>query len=234
MLKEFLAKLQAEKIDCTELQGFIEKYQKMEKEIQDVEKKLTITENEKKQITSQIDNVKKLFNVDDLEKLPEAIKTQNTDTQSKELKSLEKLLQVKESELVKQKQEYESKIFDKDMDLELFKRSATLNTINDEANLIAISHLKKGASFENGVVVYKNDDGTLVRKNGLPLTIDDKIAELKSGSLSFLFKNDSKNGSGINITQGASNTSVNDTGLSDFSKQFLDKARSQNINILEN
>ena len=237
MLKELLEKLKAANIDSTELQGFITKYQAMEQEVSQSDSKLSALTNELKSTKGKINSIYKRVGVDKDEDLDIKLKNlnnnNNNNNNSKEIKNLENLIREKEKELQTQKASYESALFDKDLNLELYKRSAALNTINKEAHSIVIQKIKEGAVLENGQIVYKNEDGTFIRKNGLPLSIDDKITELKTGDMSFLFKNDSKNGSGVvsgDLSQQNSHT-TNTEGMSDFSKTFLDRAKKANINI---
>ena len=236
MLKELLEKLKAANIDSTELQGFITKYQAMEQEVSQSDSKLSALTNELKSTRGKISSIYKRIGVEKDEDLNDRLKNlnnNNNNNNSKEIKNLERVIQEKEKELQSQKASYESALFDKDLNLELYKRSAALNTINKEAHSIVIQKIKEGAVLENGQIVYKNEDGTFIRKNGLPLSIDDKITELKTGDMSFLFKNDSKNGSGVvsgDLSQQNSHT-TNTEGMSDFSKTFLDRAKKANINI---
>jgi hypothetical protein len=236
MLKELLEKLKAANIDSTELQGFITKYQAMEQEVSQSDSKLSALTNELKSTKGKINSIYKRIGVDKDEDLDIKLKNlnnNNNNNNSKEIKNLENLIREKEKELQTQKASYESALFDKDLNLELYKRSAALDTINKEAHSIVIQKIKEGAVLENGQIVYKNEDGTFIRKNGLPLSIDDKITELKTGDMSFLFKNDSKNGSGVTSGDLSQKTtaSTNTEGISDFSKTFLDRAKKANINI---
>jgi hypothetical protein len=236
MLKELLEKLKAANIDSTELQGFISKYQAMEQEVSQSDSKLSALTNELKNTKGKINSIYKRIGVDkdeDLDNKLKSLNNNNNNNNSKEIKNLENLIREKEKELQTQKASYESALFDKDLNLELYKRSAALNTINKEAHSIVIQKIKEGAVLENGQIVYKNEDGTFIRKNGLPLSIDDKITELKTGDMSFLFKNDSKNGSGVTSGDLSQKTtaSTNTEGMSDFSKTFLDRAKKANINI---
>lgn len=236
MLKELLEKLKAANIDSTELQGFISKYQAMEQEVSQSDSKLSALTNELKSTRGKINSIYKRIGIEKDEDLNDRLKNlnnNNNNNASKEIKNLERIIQEKDKELQTQKVSYESALFDKDLNLELYKRSAALNTINKEAHSIVIQKIKEGAVLENGQIVYKNEDGTFIRKNGLPLSIDDKITELKTGDMSFLFKNDSKNGSGVvsgDLAQQNSHT-TNTEGMSDFSKTFLDRAKKANINI---
>lgn len=143
-----------------------------------------------------------------------------------------------EEELGRQKGSFEQEInvYKNDMlntqiDLQLFKNSAQINAVNAKAHEMIMSELKKGVSFEDGKLIFKNEDGTTARKNGVPLTLKDRIEDLRSNEdLAFLFKSDAKSGSGTQTvsTSGATNGGKE---LSAATKEYLARAAQLGINV---
>jgi chromosome segregation ATPase len=115
-----------------------------------------------------------------------------------EIAQLEKTIEELKGTYETKIQEKDKTVLEKQIDLELYKTSSDLNTINKKAHEIVLKELKKGLSFEEGKLVYKNEDGTTLRKNGVAMSLKEKLEEIKSSEdYSFLFKSEAQSGSGL-------------------------------------
>lgn len=106
------------------------------------------------------------------------------------------------------------------LEIELYKTTAGINSVNTTAQTMIINQLKEGATFEDGKIVYKANDGTTVRKDGIALTLSSKLDSIKnSEETKFLFKSEAKSGSGMGKSgSGESNS------LSPFAKTQRERA----------
>lgn len=80
--------------------------------------------------------------------------------------------------------------------------------------------LKEGAVFENGEIVYKNEDGTTLYENGVQTSIESRLAQIKSDTdFAGLFKPKVQSGSGSRASSGASiNVDVSKMGYAEKGK----------------
>lgn len=206
-------------------------YNTLSLEVKNLETKvLDITQSREK-----YKNVSKTFKqklgFDDTEELSE----ENINTKISSIKSsvkteqseIEKQLKTEISNLENQfsivKTEYETKLttaqkdaLEKKLELELFKNTSGVKSVNAKAHSLIMQELKQSLTFdENGMLIYKNQDGSIDRKNGVAKTVKDKLDEIQSSEdFSFLFSKDVKSGSGFTntknkITGGATSTISN-------------------------
>jgi len=189
-------------------------YTQLTNEVQGFESKINDLKQSRDKYKEKLALFKKSLKIEEGEEL-------NEDTISKKLgnvkgevkqeaSEIEKALKAEIAELEKTienlKNEYEEKIgetkktlLDKEIDIQLFKNTAGINAVNAKAQNIIISELKKGLEFdENGNLVYKTKEGTTLRKDGVPMTLVQKLEEIKnSEDFSFLFKSEAQSGSGL-------------------------------------
>ena len=115
-----------------------------------------------------------------------------------EIENLKNLLAAAGTETNTLKSGYESQISTMGLDNAIANSGVGIDIANAEMFGIVKDLVKQGASFEDGKVVYKNQDGTTLYHNGTtPLTISDRVNTLKNNpSYSGLFKPVGSGGSG--------------------------------------
>ena len=174
-------------------------------------KNLEIIENRDK--VKQINSVfKEALGLEDLtnitvEKVKEKITTKNQNEKS-ELKNIE-------AQIVSLKEQYENELknrdnqlFQKNIDLEILKNGQKINCISPVAMEVVMNELKKNAFIEDNKIVFKNEAGEIVRKDGLAITLSDRIESLKQDeNYKGFFIADVQSGSGFKSkpAQGTSN-----------------------------
>ena len=119
-------------------------------------------------------------------------------------------------------------VLESKLELELYKTTSGVSAVNERAHKMIIDELKAGAVFEEGKIVFKGQDGTTVRQNGVAMTLNEKLEGIKSSEdMSFLFKSDAKSGSGTHTGDSGTGTE----GMSQFAKDKIAKARAAGIDI---
>jgi len=145
-----------------------------------------------------------------------------------EIQKMEEAVKNKDIELKTSISSVEKEIFETKLELELYKSATTISAVNDVAYKIIVDELKKGASIEEGKILFKNEDGTTARINGVQMTLADKVNSIKADEkLGFLFKADIQSGSGVNTFKGSNKQN----GISDFAQQKIEKAKQLGINL---
>jgi len=112
---------------------------------------------------------------------------------------------------------YEKEINDYKMKLALAKTDVVGQTQSEHATSILMEWIGEGAEFdENGNITYRGPSGeTLYNSKGEPLTLEDRIAEIKADkSRDFVFQSRFLNGGGApttnsNINPGTPSSSIN-------------------------
>ena len=125
-------------------------------------------------------------------------KSKGDDKSIAEINNLKKLLEEASNESKNTVQTYEQKLQKLALDNALANAGLGANVANEAMYGIVAQLVKDGATYENDSIVYKNADGTTkYGNNGKPMTINDRVAELKSDTnYAGLFKLDVKSGSG--------------------------------------
>lgn len=163
------------------------------------------------------------------DKVKELLSSKKGDDASKaEIENLTKLLSAKEGEFNQRLQEAESKYSNTLIEGEIAKLGSTFDVVNDKAMSLVIQALKDGATIEEGAVVYRNQDGTIIRNNsGRPLTVSERMAEFKADTANaFLFKATNNGGGG--------SASGNGGGNYDGGKIPLDGDKQARLNAIKN
>ena len=124
-------------------------------------------------------------------------KSKGDDKSMAEINNLKKLLEEASNESKNISQTYEQKLQKLALDNALANAGLGANVANEAMYGIVAQLVKDGATYENDSIVYKNADGTTkYGNNGKPMTINDRVAELKSDTnYAGLFKLDVKSGS---------------------------------------
>lgn len=171
---------------------------------------------EDEQITS--DNIKSVF---------ETFKSNKDENALKEIKNLEDAIKEKQSKYEQELSQYKNEVLNTKLELELHRTTAGINAVNAKAHEIIVAELKKGATFNGETISYLNEDGTIARQNGLPISLSQKLESIKaSEDFGFLFKADNKSGSGMQTSnsQGTGN-------LSKAQQYFLNQAKQKGISV---
>jgi len=119
----------------------------------------------------------------------DAIKTKKGVDKTEELEIKEKEIETLKAEITagndkytaletSSKAEVMSMVLERDLALILPKHKAV-----EELSSYMMQDIKKLAHFENGKVVFKNEDGTTVRVNGADATLDDMVAQKKEAEV---------------------------------------------------
>lgn len=168
------------------------------------------------------------INSDTIKSVFETFKTNRDENSIKEIKNLEEAIQNKQSQYEQELNQYKNQILNTKLELEIHKTTAGINAVNAKAHEIIIAELLKGASYNGESISYTNQDGTVARNNGLPITLAQKLEQIKgSEDFNFLFKADNKSGSGLqtgNNTNGKQN-------LSKAQQYFMNQAKAKGINV---
>jgi len=145
-----------------------------------------------------------------------------------EIIKLEETINNLNNDLITAKNGNSKAVLDSKLELELYKTTQGVSAINPKANQMIIDELKSGATFEEGKIVFKGKDGTTVRKDGVALSLSQKLEDIKaSEDYSFLFKADVNSGSGTQT----GNTKGGNAGESDFAKQKRAQAAKLGIKL---
>jgi hypothetical protein len=128
-----------------------------------------------------------------------------------EIANLKDLLTKSEGEKNQLTQSYEGKISTMALDNEIANSGIGANVLNEAMFGIVTGLIKQGASYNDGKIVYKNEDGsTVYGADKQPLTLSGKMESLKSDpSYAGLFKPVSNPGGGAptgNPVPGGNNT----------------------------
>ncbi len=147
------------------------------------------------------DNVKELIK-----------KGKNDESLKQEIENLTKMISAKDEELKSKLAEADKRYTDKIVEVEIAKLGTNANVVNDKALSILIEAIKEGATLDNGIIIYKDADGSTIRNStGQPLSISEKINQFKADdTYSFLFKPTTNGGSGMQNSSGAGNKAPNE------------------------
>lgn len=183
----------------TEINLIKTNYLKISNDLIEFEKENKTFLNEKDHLLNEIEKVRN-----------DKTKNAGDEVFKKELEILESKLKEKNDLFESLKTEKESVILNHNLEIELLKNSASLNAVSGKALEIIYAELKKDAHYENGKIVYKNVDGTAIRKDGISIDLAAKISMLKENEdYQFLFKNDTVSGTGIITNSSSTNSSFN-------------------------
>jgi hypothetical protein len=218
-------------------------YNKVAGEITVIEGKLTDAITKRDKYKGFAKSVKDQLGIEEGEELSSetlsskiSVLTSSKDATIQEKERLFKLEMTKLEDVIKQKDEAivnvsndaNTKALNTAIELELYKTTAGISAVNERAHAMIIQELKSGATIEDGVIVFKNADGTTNRTNGIPTTLAGKLEAIKtSEDMSFLFKASVNSGSGTQTTSGKTTM----PGVSDFASKKIAEAKLKGINI---
>ena len=133
-------------------------------------------------------------------------KSKGDEKYAAEIENLKGLLEKASGETQTIQQTYEQKIQKLALDNALANAGLGANVANEAMYSIVSNLVREGATYENDSIVYKNSDGsTMYGQNGKPLSIQDKMAQLKSDpNYAGLFKIDTRSGTSTPTTNGGS------------------------------
>lgn len=221
-IKKILKDANIEEADSllNDVQEVYEKAKKVEaltEEVNGLESKVKDLNDVYTQSSSTLDLLKAEFNATDVDQnfikdLKEKI---NSNDKTGEVKNLEGVIKGMKEEHEKNKSQYESQIFDLKLNEAIAKSGHQINATGRYAQELIMSELKKGATFDDrGELIYEKD-GLIERKDGLPVSLADKISSMKENEdFTGLFKTDAKGGSGTE-TVGSSVSTGNYGSLAD-------------------
>lgn len=201
-----LEKVKALLSDNSEAQQFVsslaekaENATQLTEKVNSLELKANEAINSRQQLKELIKNTTGLSEVsEDALKSLLGNKLKGDDKSIAEINNLKKLLEEASNESKNISQTYEQKLQKLALDNALANAGLGANVANEAMYGIVAQLVKDGATYENDSIVYKNADGTTkYGNNGKPMTINDRVAELKSDTnYAGLFKLDVKSGSG--------------------------------------
>lgn len=209
VLKKEISKLEAMNLDIKESRDKVKSVNKIFKT------KLGISDDE--EITEEVINTK--------------FKTNSTDNTSKnEITNLENILKEMKQKYEQELNNTKNEIFGRDIQLELLKNGTKIKAASKVAMDLIMENLKKDATIEDGKIIYKNKDGEVLRKDGIPVSIDDRISELKQNEdYSCFFISEAQSGSGMQTkTSGAD---ANNRNLTPAAQMMAKKALELGIPI---
>ena len=165
----------------------------------------------------------------------EAIKSKigGSDEYKKHLSDLEALMAETKIKNELALAEKDKELFDKVLDLELLKIGTQINPTSKVALDVILKELKNGLTKDakDGTLIYKDESGKIVRKDGTPLTVGERLAQIKENSeYSCFFKSEAQGGSGLSGNKSEGN-GTKDEGLSEVAKQIKEKALKLGIKI---
>ena len=182
----------------TDISGLEEKANSVESlvsEVKDLEGKYSKATIDLAKSSDSINLVKNTLGLDDINE--EVLSTKIKKSDNADVKNLEQIIEKMKEESGNKVKDYESQIFDLKLNDAISRSGHSINASGARAHEIIMSELKKDAVLDdNGKVVYQKD-GAIERKDGLPISIADKISTLKeSEDYNGLFRTDAKSGSG--------------------------------------
>ena len=124
--------------------------------------------------------------------------TKNDESFKAELANLEKIIKDKELALQEKDKMYKDRELDFSLEREISKLTS-FEAVSPKANEILMREIKANAALEEGKLVFKNTDGTILRDtNGLPVDLNKRLSTLKeSEDYAFCFKSSAQSGSGV-------------------------------------
>jgi len=133
------------------------------------------------------------------------VKTADADSVSKlEITKLEAILEAQKKDYESQIAELNTKSFKDKLDLRLRSATGSIKATSNKAMEVILSALKDGAVVEGESIVYKDKDGTTVRENGVPVTLETKLESLKADKdYTPFFESEAKSGSGLDTSSGS-------------------------------
>ena len=142
--------------------------------------------------------------------------TKNDESFKAELANLEKIIKDKELAL----QEKDKMFKDRELDFSLEREISKLTSfeaVSPKANEILMREIKANAALEDGKLVFKNTDGTILRDgNGLPVDLNKRLSSLKeSEDYSFCFKSNAQSGSGVQVVNNSNASSYANLSAAD-------------------
>lgn len=146
--------------------------------------------------------------------------TKNDESFKAELANLEKIIKDKELALQEKDKMYKDRELDFSLEREISKLTS-FEAVSPKANEILMREIKGNAALEDGKLVFKNADGTIVRDtNGLPVDLNKRLGSLKeSEDYAFCFKSSAQSGSGVQVSSGSNHSGY--ANLSATDKQTL-------------
>ena len=185
------------------------------KTINDLELKVSnITETRDKYKQGN-DLIKKSFGVDNIndEVIQELLKSKGNKADDAELQNLRQQIELVQKEKVDVENSYKTKLSDLGLKTALSKTGLAQKALNADMYGILEGLALNGAIYEDGNIVFKNDDKSTKYVNGKPMTLEDRVNELAtSESYATMFSPDGTGGGGAN-----NGTKINSDQLSGMS-----------------
>lgn len=149
------------------------------------------------------------FNEENLDKKLSGLTKKTDETLKNELKSMEDILKAKDSEYKELLSKKDSELHNYKLDTELSKYTSKLRGVNSRADELLMSEFKKGATFEDNKIVFKGEDGQIVRdSDGLPLSVEKRISTIRESEdfKPFISAQNIQSGSGQKTAEGGATT----------------------------
>lgn len=127
-----------------------------------------------------------------------SLKKGKGDDNSAEIDNLKKLLETATNEKNQIETDYKGKLQNMALDNAITNAGVGLGVANESMLKIVTGLIKEGATYEDGKIIYKNEDGsTVYGSDNKPLDIASKVSSLKAdANYAGLFKADVKSGGG--------------------------------------
>jgi hypothetical protein len=236
---DFLQKIEDENLR-SEIENYINNLENQYKiEINNLKNSLTTVKTDLESKNKELFKIKTLLGLDENTPLNEELiksKLNNNEDLSKVENKYNELIKELNEKFENKIKEYEDKI----KSFENEKKSLLLENkikevipnikAQDGALEDILFNLKNSADIDdNGNIIYKDSQGVLRNEKGLPMSIYDKLKELKEKK-PYLFKSEIKEGSG-NANNINSNQNISNQITSDFQAKMLAKAKMLGINL---
>jgi len=134
---------------------------------------------------------------------PEAVealikKGKTDETLKAEIDDLKKLLKANEDNHKLALADKDKAFTEKLLEVDISKVGLTANVVNEKALSMVVEALKSGATLEDGAIVYKDQNGVIVKDaTGQPITVGQRLEQFKADeSNAFLFKATTNGGGG--------------------------------------
>lgn len=179
------------------------KFDKTVQDLNNAETKFTDAVTSRDKAKTKYKSLTDALGLSDEDATPEAVKDlinkgKTDETLKAEVDDLKRLLKENEDNHGQALAEKDKAFTDKLLEMDISKVGLTANVVNDKALEMVVGSLKSGATLENGEIVYKDQNGVIVKDaTGQPITVGQKLEQFKADeSNAFLFKATTNGGGG--------------------------------------
>lgn len=215
------------------LAGILAKIEALSGDISKIEDENLKLKKENEQLVVLTAGISSSLGIKDGELTVDAIKAKITgkDDYKKDLEELEKTIASIKAENEAKLVQKDAELFERKLDLELLKQGTSIKAVSNVALDVILKELKSGLTVdEKGVFVYKDSTGKTLRKDGVTLTINDKLEDLKANKdYGCFFVSEAQSGSGFAGT--STGYTEETTSLTPSAKALAEALKKSGVNI---